>query len=160
MGTTAEKLTYLNTTKEKIRDSINLTGANLTSEDTFRSYATKLNKGLIDIINNGIDNLYSNFPKVSGIGSNLSLTPTYEAPMRSEIYYGDTLQNGTPTPSSPIDIQTATGLQNVNVCGKNLCDISQGFRKGYLNTNTGVFNTQMVSFVEKQLFLYCNHNKI
>jgi len=26
MGTTSEKLTYLNTTKEKIRNSINLTG--------------------------------------------------------------------------------------------------------------------------------------
>jgi len=119
MGTTAEKLTYLNTTKGKIKDSINLTGAGITNQDTFRSYASKLKLGLIDIINNGTDNLYSNFPKVSGIGSNLSLTPTYEAPMRN-LPLGDTLQNGTPTPSSPVPIQTATGLQNVNVCGKNL----------------------------------------
>jgi hypothetical protein len=119
MGTTAEKLTYLNTTKGKIKDSINLTGAGITNQDTFRSYASLLKTGLISIINNGIDQLYSNFPKVSGIGSNLSLTPTYEAPMRN-LPLGDTLQNGTPTPSSPIDIQTATGLQNINVCGKNL----------------------------------------
>lgn len=139
MGTTAEKLTYLNTTKGKIKDSINLTGAGITNQDTFRSYASKLKLGLIDIINNGIDQLYSNFPKVSGIGSNLSLTPTYEAPMRSEIYYGDTLQDGTPTPSSPIDIQTATGLQNVNVCGKNLFDIST-LQDGYV-TSEGTINT-------------------
>ena len=124
MGTTADKLTYLNTTKGKIKDSINLTGAGITNQDTFRSYASLLKTGLISIINNGIDQLYSNFPKVSGTGSNLSLTPTYEAPMRSEIYYGDTLQNGTPTPSSPIDIQTATGLQNINITGKNLFDIN------------------------------------
>lgn len=92
MGTTAEKLTYLGVTKEKIRDSINLTGANIGTSDTFRSYATKLKKGYIDIINNGIDTLYNNFPKVSGIGSNLSLTPTYEAPMKLNEIQGDTYQ--------------------------------------------------------------------
>lgn len=92
MGTTSEKLTYLNTTKEKIRDSINLTGANIGTSDTFRSYATKLKLGLIDIINNGTDTLYSNFPKVSGIGTNLSLTPTYEAPMKLNEIQGDTFQ--------------------------------------------------------------------
>ena len=126
MGTTSEKLTYLNTTKEKIRDSINLTGANLTSEDTFRSYASKLKKGYIDIINNGIDTLYNNFPKVSGIGSNLSLTPTYEAPMKLNEIQGSTLQDGTPTPSSPVPLQSVTGLQNVNITGKNLLNIPNG----------------------------------
>ena len=126
MGTIAEKLTYLNTTKEKIRDSINLTGANLTSEDTFRSYASKLKKGYIDIINNGIDTLYNNFPKVSGIGSNLSLTPTYEAPIKLNEIQGSTLQNGTPTPDTPVEIQSVTGLQNIEVCGKNLLNIPNG----------------------------------
>ena len=115
MRTTSEKLTYLNTTKEKIRDSINLTGANIGTSDTFRSYASKLKKGYIDIINNGIDTLYNNFPKVSGIGSNLSLTPTYEAPIKLNEIQGDTLQDGTPTPDSPVEIQSVTGLQNVTI---------------------------------------------
>ena len=35
---TANKLTYLNTTKGKIKDSINLTGANITNQTTFRYY--------------------------------------------------------------------------------------------------------------------------
>lgn len=120
MSTTAEKLTYLNTTKGKIKDSINLTGAGITSSDTFRSYATKLKQGLINALNDNGETIISNFLKVSGKGSNLSLTPTYEAPMGISVY-GDTYQNGTPTPSSPIPINNATGLQNVNVCGKNLC---------------------------------------
>jgi hypothetical protein len=137
MGTIAEKLTYLNTTKSKIRDSINLTGANLTSEDTFRSYASKLNKGYIDIINNGIDTLYNNFPKVSGIGSNLSLTPTYEAPMKLNEIQGDTLQDGTPTPDTPVEIQNVTGLQNITVCGKNLLDLSKCIN-GYINASGGI----------------------
>ena len=39
---------------------------------------------------------------------------------------GDTLQNGTPTPSSPVPIQSVTGLQNVEVCGKNLFNGEKG----------------------------------
>lgn len=83
-----------------------------------------LKKGYIDIINNGIDTLYNNFPKVSGIGSNLSLTPTYEAPMKLNEIQGDTFQKNTPTPDTPVEIQSVTGLQNIEVCGKNLFNIS------------------------------------
>ena len=126
MGTIATKLEYLNTTKEKIRDSINLTGANIGTSDTFRSYANKLKKGYIDIINNGIDTLYNNFPKVSGIGSNLILTPTYEAPMKLNEIQGDTLQENTPTPDTPVEIQSVTGLQNIDIKGKNLLNIPDG----------------------------------
>lgn len=137
MGTIATKLEYLNTTKEKIRDSINLTGANIGTSDTFRSYANKLKKGYIDIINNGIDTLYNNFPKVSGIGSNLSLTPTYEAPMKLNEIQGDTLQENTPTPDTPVEIQNVTGLQNIEVCGKNLLDLSKCIN-GYINSSGGI----------------------
>ena len=154
MGTTADKLTYLNTTKGKIKDSINLTGAGITNQDTFRSYASLLKTGLISIINNGIDQLYSNFPKVSGTGSNLSLTPTYEAPMRSEIYYGDTLQNGTPTPSSPIDIQTATGLQNINITGKNLFDINNSGGKTQCSFNITGNNLEITSSTTGNSYIY------
>ena len=113
MGTTAEKLTYLSGTKDLLKTTINYTGANITN-DTFRSYPEKLKDAYIDIINNGTDTLYGNLPKVSGKGSNLSLTPTYEAPMRSELY-GDTLQDGTPTPSSPVEIENVTGLQTITI---------------------------------------------
>lgn len=92
MGTTAEKLTYLNETKGKIKDSINLTGAGITNNDTFRSYATKLRDGLLDIINNGTATLYNNFPKVSGTGSNISLSNTLEASMNNNKFDGDTYQ--------------------------------------------------------------------
>ena len=90
-----------------------------------------LKKGYVDIINNGTDTLYNNFPKVSGIGSNLSLTPTYEAPMKLNEIQGDTSQDGTPTPDTPVEIQSVTGLQNINVCGKNLFDKTT-IKSGYL----------------------------
>lgn len=84
MGTTEQKLEYLATTKTKIKDSINLTGAGITNEP-FRQYAVKLKDAYVDIINNGTDTLYNNFPKVSGSGTDLSLQNTYEAPMRSTL---------------------------------------------------------------------------
>ena len=45
--------------------------------------------------------------------------------------YGDTQQNGTPTPDNPVDIQCVEGIQKVNVCGKNLFNknaITSGYR--------------------------------
>ena len=85
MGTISEKLTYLNETKGKIKDSINLTGAGITDQDTFRSYETKLKDGLVDIINNGVDTLYENFPKVAQTGEEPTLNGVYEAPMRVDL---------------------------------------------------------------------------
>lgn len=89
---TANKLTYLNTTKGKIKDSINLTGANIGNNDTFRSYSAKLRDSLVDIINNGTDELYDNFPKVTGTGSEIELNNTYEAPMGIDLK-GNTSQD-------------------------------------------------------------------
>ena len=80
MGTVSDKLTYLNTTKGKIKDVINITGANIT-DDTFRSYPDKLKEAYVDIINNGTDELYSNFPKTTGEGVEITLNNTFEAPM-------------------------------------------------------------------------------
>jgi hypothetical protein len=92
MGTTAEKLTYLNTTKGKIKDSINLTGAGITNNDTFRSYAVKLRDGLVQVLNDNGEALYNNFPKVSGSGSEITLENTLEAPMKNGTIDGDTYQ--------------------------------------------------------------------
>lgn len=48
---TSDKLTYLNETKNKLKEAINLTNANITN-DTFRSYEYKLKKGIINTLNN------------------------------------------------------------------------------------------------------------
>lgn len=48
--------------------------------------------------------------------------------------YGNTTQDGTPTPSSPIPINNATGEQEIRVCGKNLFDTENYTIKG--NTST------------------------
>ena len=118
MGTISDKLTYLNTTKGKIKDSINLTGAGITNSDTFRSYEKKLKDGLVDIINNGTDTLYNNFPKVTGTGSSATLNSTYQAPMKVGLK-GNTYQGSNPTPSSPQDIEVVTGYNEIIIEDKN-----------------------------------------
>jgi len=115
---TANKLTYLNTTKGKIKDSINLTGANIGTNDTFRSYEKKLKDGLVDIINNGTDTVYNNFPKVTGTGSSVTLNSTYQAPMKVELK-SNTYQGSDPTSSSPKDIEVVTGYNNITIEDEN-----------------------------------------
>lgn len=114
MGTIAEKLTYLNETKGKIKDSINLTGAGITNEDTFRSYAVKLRDGLLNVLNNGTIVLYNNFPKVSGTGSNISLSNTLEAPMFINKLDGDTKQLILPSEYTQVEYIESNGTQYID----------------------------------------------
>ena len=51
---------------------------------------------------------------------------------------GNTTQNGTPTPSSPVEIKTVSGDNEVLVRGKNLC--GDVLRQGVTAYNTGVWN--------------------
>lgn len=60
MGTLDDKLDYLKETKEQIRQAINSKGQEVSTSDTFRSYATKISA--IDTVNN--DNLTVN-PTIS-----------------------------------------------------------------------------------------------
>lgn len=94
MGTIAEKLSYLDTTREKILTETNRLGVGLTEQDKFRDYAKGLHDGYVDLINNGTDTLYNNMEKVTGNGSNITLENTEEAPMKSE-FEGDTSQEST-----------------------------------------------------------------
>ena len=110
---TATKLEYLNDTKGLLKNGINSIGGNITSQTTFRQYATEL------------DSIYASLPKVSGTGSSIQLTPTKQGRITSQIN-GDTLQDGTPTPTTPVEIQSVTGLQKVGVCGKNFAKLKNG----------------------------------
>lgn len=75
----SDKLTYLNTTKTKIREGLNSLGADLDTEDTFRSYA------------DAIDGIYEDYPKITGEGTDLSLDNTKQASMKID-YKGQTSQ--------------------------------------------------------------------
>ena len=102
MGTTAQKLTYLNDTKGLLKDSINSLGGNITSQTTFRQYATQL------------DSIYSKLPKVSGTGSILSLSPTLKGRL-SSIPKGDTKQTILPSGYTQVDYIQSSGTQYIDI---------------------------------------------
>lgn len=80
----------------------------ITDNDTFRSYPSK------------IEEIYNQWSKVTEKGSVINFSPVRKGKMQFNGLYGDTLQDGTPTPDTPVEIQNVTGLQNVEVCGKNI----------------------------------------
>ena len=80
MGTTSEKLTYLNCTKTALKDMINLSGAGITSETTFRNYATKLYDGYVEILKDKYT-LLDAMPKGTGTGVNVSVQDAVDLPV-------------------------------------------------------------------------------
>lgn len=107
MGTIAQKLTYLDDTKSLLKDKINALGGNIDNSTTFREYAEEL------------DTIYSSLPKVTGEGTEVTLSPTLKGKL-GIIPKGNSIQEGTPTPENPISISSVTGNNNVVVRGKNL----------------------------------------
>ena len=131
---TATKLTYLNETKTLLKNKINLTGANITT-DTFRSYPTKLQNALLECWNNEGEPIFTNWgTKVNGEGTNVKLDNTINARMKLTPK-GNTTQNGTPTPSSPINVNVVSGDNEVDIVGKNL-----------LNTNFNTTTSNGITF--------------
>ena len=66
------------------------------------------------------DTLFTNLPKKSGTGANITLNDTANAPMRITLSPSELSQSGTPTPSSPQAVHTISGSNKVVVNGKNL----------------------------------------
>lgn len=143
MSDIATKLTYLGETKSILKDTINMSNANITNSTTFRNYAMQLKEGYIDILNNGTDTLYNNFTHLTGKGMTLSFAPTYQAPMKITCY-GSTSQASTPTPSSPVEVVNTTGNQSISVYSKNTFDetkLSQEANYNTYNSQTGLWTT-------------------
>jgi hypothetical protein len=57
-------------------------------------------------------------------GKSISISDAADAPLVSFRLDGETSQNGTPTPSAPVAVQTVTGENMIKICGKNLYEWS------------------------------------
>lgn len=91
MSTIAEKIEYLDNTRELLKDNINKINNVLDDESTFRSYPEKLFNGYIDILNNGTETLWNNLEKASQNGTEAVLEGVETAPMKIELQ-GNTSQ--------------------------------------------------------------------
>ena len=150
----ASRITSIEGHISDIYDSVELTGVDTTDIDkNLVNVPNTLKEGYIDIINNGTDTLYSNFPKVSGEGTSLTLNNTYQAPMRNNLK-GNTSQTGTPTPTSPIPVNVVSGDNDVRVCGVNLFDVNEFENQlvtGKILNDNGVEVTDVSSTYSKYL---------
>ena len=60
---------------------------------------------------------------VEAEGTNITLTPTAEAPISIDLK-GNTSQASDPTPDSPVDVNVVSGDNLIEICGKNILDKS------------------------------------
>jgi hypothetical protein len=165
---TANKLTYLNTTKQNLKTVINTTGAGLTNESTFRSYANVLNDKILGAINGNVD-LFEEYPKVSGNGIDVSLNGVVEGKM-SITPQGVSSQDGEPTPTTPIPVKSVTGENSLKLSNKNLLNITSSLIANRTNqgVTTNVNNNQSVtltgtwnnSVTQKRYFTSSDNDKI
>ena len=107
---------------------------------------TDVNKNIANI-SAVISNYYDSLPKVSGTGTSISLSPTKVGKIKSTII-GNTIQDGTPTPDSPVEIQKVTGEQNVSVDGKNLFD------KDNVNILNANLNNNMINSASAEITIW------
>ncbi len=138
MGTTAQKLNRVLQTKSDLKTVINYSGANITNETTFKDYPKLLNKAYIDILNDAGESLYNALPKTTGTGTSIDLN-TEKGKMKIELNSSDLTQSGTPTPDNPLDIHVVTGVQNIQIIGKNLIEpkLPTTTKNGITITNNG-----------------------
>ena len=73
----------------------------------------------IENISSSIDGIYDTLPKVTDEGESITLDGTIKGRLKTTLK-GNTSQNGTPTPSSPIPVNVVSGDNTINVVGKNL----------------------------------------
>lgn len=124
---TITKLNYLADTKDELKDKLNEHGANITDNDTFRSYVDKI-KGI-----------YNNWPKVTAEGTELSLSPTRKGKMKLDLkgnteqasYTGKNLFNPTETWSSFNGTNCTINNQIIKWSGTT----TRGVSKKIANTN-------------------------
>ena len=74
--------------------------------------------------NERLQRIVSGLPTKNASGTSFVLNDMVNCEIKEISLKGDTLQNGTPTPDAPVAIQTVTGNQEINVCGKNLFNIN------------------------------------
>lgn len=132
MGTTSQKLTYLNDTKLALKDMINnaLDGNDkITSETTFRNYVRSLFDAFINSLTYP-DVLFDNFPKVTGEGTGIVLNNTLESVMK---------------------LKLGTNMYQYSTTGKNLLKLDQF---------SGTFNTTSYTTMGEYLQIKNRYNNI
>ena len=137
MGTTTEKLNYLNTTKKRLKAVLNGLGEDVTSETTFRNYVTALS------------NIYNRLPKTQfQEGTNINLGKTFKSKLDFD---NDTNNYKKILIGNTVNSNDVTGEQSVVICGKNLYVGYNNMQSGFIPAS-GSYPTNNSSFPNARYF--------
>lgn len=103
------KLEYLEETKEKIRQALETKGVTVSDKITFRNYTYK------------IAQIGTILKEVSG--KEIAINDSGETLFDNIKIYGNTTQNGTPTPEAPVTLESVENPV-LTINGKNLLDVT------------------------------------
>ena len=171
----AEKLTYLQTTKQLLKTEINKINNVLDDNSTFRSYPQELFNGYLDILNNGTDTLWSNLEKVSASGEEATLENVETAPIKM-VPNGNTSQDTTTgkniLPSVSLEEKTIDGvtftpvyknglLEYININGTKESQQNVGYTIGNVGFENGEEYTisGIIGFTSTTLQLFTNSSE-
>lgn len=93
--------------------------------------------------NERLSRIVSGLPTKNASGTNIVLNDMVNCEIKEISLKGDTLQDGTPTPSSPVEVQSVKGNQTIQCCGKNLFNPALYVNNKYQNyssTNMSIAN--------------------
>lgn len=91
----------------------------------------------IENLSTQIESVYSDLPKVVDENTEITLSPTKKGKMEL-ILKGNTSQDGTPTPDSPVNVNVVSGDNNIVVEGKNLLNNSKYNDGTYYSYSSGM----------------------
>lgn len=101
----ASRITSIENHIGDIYDTLELGGAELTNVDkNLFNISPTLKQKLIDYMNNGTQEIWNNWDKVTGTGESVTLNGTIQAPIKLGVG-GNTKQEGTPSPEYPSPIK-------------------------------------------------------
>ena len=133
MGAISEKLVYLNGTKQAIKQAINEDFEVIDDNTTFREYADEIssnNAKYKDLIPKETTNATNTLDISNSSGLDKALVTQY----------GNTYQEGEPTPDTPQEIVNISGKSTLKDVGKNLFDKNAITERSYV-LNDGTLQT-------------------
>lgn len=153
MGTISDKLTYLNVTKGKLKDSINKYRNGITNQTTFRNYATEL------------DGIYDLLPKVDNTSDASQLLNAQNGLLDEFKMYGNSKQGKLPDGYTQVDYIESSGTQYIDTNFKPNQDTSVEFKgiitqtessKGFYGARTDTSSSDSYVLLASRYF---NNNK-
>ena len=147
MGTTSQKLTYLNGTKQELKQKINNLGGSIDDNTTFRNYANQL------------QNVYDNLPKTEyqeGTEVNLGVTSKGKLDYENGVVgIGQSEQNST-TGKNLFNINTITEGKGIRTTDGAIYNNESFNLSDYIQVNVGT--TYYMSWVSDSSYFACVAN--